>query len=300
MVVYWVRNTVNNKVYIGQTSTSLERRWYMHNWDENNNSLLHKAIKKHGRENFTIEVIHECETKEEMDFVEIFYIALLNTKAPNGYNLTDGGEGRSGFSCTEETKRKIGLANKGRPSVNAFKSGIENPSFGKPLSEEVKLAISKANLGHTRSFGNHNALGHVVSEESKGKMSSKTLARWAQTGKPTHCIRGHERLPENLNKNGACKICQKESNAARYPELLGLTPEEKAAHKSKSISESLRGNIPWNKGLVGTIKKTHCLRGHPRTAENLDKIGACKLCRRELEYAFRKQKSAALHVRAQG
>ena len=71
MLVYWVRNIVNDKLYIGQTSTPLERRWYMHTWDNNSNSLLHRAILKHGKENFKIETIHICESKEEMDFVEM-------------------------------------------------------------------------------------------------------------------------------------------------------------------------------------------------------------------------------------
>lgn len=210
MVVYWVRNTINDKIYVGQTSTRLERRWYMHTWDENSNSLLHTAIKKHGKESFTAEVIHECETKEEMDLVEMFYISFLNTKSPNGYNLTDGGEGTLGIPCSEEKKKKIGLANKGKPPNPRLldQSGEKNWMFGKHLSDEHKEALRKSNKGHTRSYGNKNALGHVVSEESKEKMRKPHK-------KKTHCKRGHEKSPKNTGTRGQCKTCVKATNDAR-------------------------------------------------------------------------------------
>lgn len=208
MQVYWVRNTINDKAYIGQTSTPLERRWYMHTWDGNSNSLLHRAILKHGKESFKIETIHLCESKEEMDFVEIFYISFLSSKSPNGYNLTDGGEGTLGVPCSEEKKKKIGLANKGKPTVNNFKAGSENPMFGKHLSEEHKALLRKANTGHKRSYGNKNALGHVVSEEAKKKMCKPHK-------KLTHCARGHERTADTVYKSGVCKACQRIHNASR-------------------------------------------------------------------------------------
>jgi len=206
MVVYWVRNNINNKLYIGQT-TNLEKRWYMHNWDGSNNSLLHKALNKYGKENFHIEAIHLCESKEEMDFVEIFYISFLNTKSPNGYNLTAGGEGSLGIPCSEEKKKKIGAANKGKPPNSRLlnQSGSKNYMYGRTITEKQLEAIRKANTGHTRSFGNKNALGHVVSEESKEKMRKPHK-------KKTTCKRGHEKTPENT---GQCKTCVKARNDAR-------------------------------------------------------------------------------------
>lgn len=214
MVVYWVRNTINDKIYVGQTSTGLERRWYMHTWDGHSNSLLHRAILKHGKENFKIETIHVCESKEEMDFVEMFYISFLNAKSPNGYNLTDGGEGTLGVPCSEEKKKKIGLSNKGKPPQPRLldQAGEKNWMFGKSISEEQKDAISKANKGHKRSYGNKNALGHEVSSETKERIRQKRI----NFPKKTHCVRGHARMPENLKASGACKLCQKIANDSRY------------------------------------------------------------------------------------
>jgi len=71
MQVYLITNKVNGKQYVGQTHYSLSRRWKEHiDWSKNNRkSVLHKAVFKYGVENFCIEPLHLCLTKEEMDFV---------------------------------------------------------------------------------------------------------------------------------------------------------------------------------------------------------------------------------------
>lgn len=121
--------------------------------------------------------------------------------------------------------------------------------------------------------------GKQRTEETK-----KKLRKPRPNAQKSVCLRGHKRVPGN----GKCLECQDEDNASRYPGILGLTPEEKVEHKRASLSESHKGKVPWNKGLVITIKQTHCKRGHLRSPENVDKIGACKPCRRERENALRK------------
>ena len=56
-------------------------------------------MRAHGAENFSCEVIEECETREQLNEREIFWIVYFNCKSPNGYNCTDGGEG--GKLCAE-------------------------------------------------------------------------------------------------------------------------------------------------------------------------------------------------------
>jgi hypothetical protein len=63
----------------------------------------------------------------------------------------------------------------------------------------------------------------------------------------THCKRGHERIPGNLNSNGACKMC-----------VLGYHRTNYVPHPVKT--------------------KTHCPRGHARIPENVGKDGGCKIC----------------------
>ena len=73
---------------LGQTTRTLEERFSEH---AEADSLLGKAIQRYGAENFSCEVLAECETPEELDAQERFYIKKLDCKHPKGYNGTDGG-----------------------------------------------------------------------------------------------------------------------------------------------------------------------------------------------------------------
>lgn len=102
-VIYGMLDKTNYKIYVGQT-TNLERRINQHKRD---NLYVDNAARAHGWENFVIEVLEECETPEQLDEREIFWIAELDCKFPNGYNLTEGGEG--GIRC-EEARVNISMA----------------------------------------------------------------------------------------------------------------------------------------------------------------------------------------------
>ena len=64
--IYKITNQVNGKVYIGQ-SVKIKSRWAQHKREVNSgnsNTLLYNAMRKHGIENFTFEVIEECSQKQ--------------------------------------------------------------------------------------------------------------------------------------------------------------------------------------------------------------------------------------------
>lgn len=68
-------------------------------------TYLQSAIRKYGKEYFCKEIIeYNIENKELLNLREQYWIKELNTKYPNGYNLTDGGDGCQGM--TEKTKEK--------------------------------------------------------------------------------------------------------------------------------------------------------------------------------------------------
>ena len=90
MFIYKIINKLDGKIYIGQTRQTLEKRFLQHSQAF---SPLGYAIRKDGLENFAIEVIEECETQEQADERERFFIAELKSKVPNGYNRSDGGTG---------------------------------------------------------------------------------------------------------------------------------------------------------------------------------------------------------------
>ena len=88
--IYKITNRLNHKPYVGQIRQSIEKRFIQH---AKANSPLGNAMQDCGLENFTIEIIEECETQEQANLQERFWIKVLNSKMPDGYNRSSGGEG---------------------------------------------------------------------------------------------------------------------------------------------------------------------------------------------------------------
>lgn len=119
--VYKLQNSINNKVYIGKANNPNERKirhfsnartGYSKNYK---NQLIHKAITKYGEENFTFEIIEECENEtialeREVYWIEIYKSYIGKYGKEFGYNLTPGGDG----GCTPETAKKISKTLSGR------------------------------------------------------------------------------------------------------------------------------------------------------------------------------------------
>jgi len=97
---------------------------------------VYQAIQKYGVESFVFNVL--CGGDENsIKQLEVILIAQLNTKAPHGYNLTDGGEGSIGWKPTIETRKKMSQAHKGR----------RNGMYGKEHSKETKKKIGLKRQG---------------------------------------------------------------------------------------------------------------------------------------------------------
>lgn len=113
MYIYKITNNINGKIYIGKTVKSIERRFWEHknNAKKGRKTALYNAIRKYGEDNFSIEIICNCNTLEELNEKEIYYINKFNSsKSKYGYNLTSGGDGgpiRKGKSNSDYQKNKI-------------------------------------------------------------------------------------------------------------------------------------------------------------------------------------------------
>lgn len=96
-IIYLARNTVNGKCYVGQTVCKFRSRQNGHRASSSRGSKLpfHCAITKHGFDSFKFSVLQECCGRDCLHDAERWWISHLNTISPNGYNLTDGGEGAS-------------------------------------------------------------------------------------------------------------------------------------------------------------------------------------------------------------
>ena len=92
--IYKITNTINGKSYIGQTIQNVKERFYQHCATKCSkavsNMAIHRAIKKYGKSNFTVEVIEEIDSANLNDR-ERYWIKCYNSYN-NGYNSTKGGQ----------------------------------------------------------------------------------------------------------------------------------------------------------------------------------------------------------------
>lgn len=142
-----ITNKINKKQYVGQTIGTLKKRWQRHCWACAIKSRMPIcfAIKKYGKENFSMEPIEEgIASQKELDDAEIKYARSFNTFAPNGYNLR-AGNGRG--SVSEITRRKISKALKGQKRTEEQKRRLSEAHKGIPLPESAKRKLSKLYKG---------------------------------------------------------------------------------------------------------------------------------------------------------
>lgn len=160
MIIYKTTNLITGKSYIGQDSKDNPNYF-------GSGTLLKRSFSKYGKENFRKEIMAWGFTKDHLNFLEKLYIDLFQTKIPNGYNLTDGGEGSLGFTPSEETRKKLSNSQKGKHSMSEeHKNIISKLHKGKVLSEETKQKIKLANMGK------------VYSEDVKKSMGIKGRVPW--------------------------------------------------------------------------------------------------------------------------
>lgn len=96
-IIYIIRNDINDKVYIGQTTTTLQTRFSQHfkkSTIANRHYKIYNAIKKYGKGHFFVEELERDIPLTKLNEKEIYYIEKYNSFA-NGYNSTKGGDGRT-------------------------------------------------------------------------------------------------------------------------------------------------------------------------------------------------------------
>lgn len=187
MIIYKAQNKINGKVYIGQTTKSINERFKGH---LKGKTFFDKALRKYGINNFDIQIIDSASCIDELNKKEEKWIRSFNCVVPNGYNILYGGKNSCGHHRSNETKEKLRLANTGKHlslearikiSVSSkerwkdeeYRKRVCSSRKGTVISEEQKKKISIANKGKRKGF--------VMSEEQKRKISEsckkKTLNR---------------------------------------------------------------------------------------------------------------------------
>jgi len=146
-----MHTTPSGKKYIGITGCSLSKRW-KNGEGYNQCPVFYNAIKKYGWSNIEHYIVKNGCTEAEAKELEKELIAKYKTKQRKyGYNLTDGGDGSSGYKHTIASKSKM-------VAHHANFIGEKNPFYGRTLTPE--------HLAKTRRTGSH------LTDATKAKISA--------------------------------------------------------------------------------------------------------------------------------
>lgn len=165
--VYCHTNKINGKKYIGITSIHPNKRWGK-NGIHYKSQNFYRAIEKYGWDGFEHDILHRELSEKEAKTKEKYYIVLYNSKSPNGYNLTDGGDGSVGIIVSEETREKLKKSHLGQVAWN---KGLVYKS---PKTSKAQLKLWKSEEYREKMSNAH--IGFKHTEETK-KRISKNSAR---------------------------------------------------------------------------------------------------------------------------
>lgn len=168
-IIYRATNVINGKVYIGQTTKSLEERMHKHANSLETKFIFQRAIEKYGIDNFEIEIVDVFYSKEECIEKEKLHI-WLNDSWENrelGYNLTPGGEWGDTISHHPDREKIIERVVKTSRERGLYKSGKENHFYGRNDQCYGIVNFSKNRRGKTNIevYGEEKA--HMISASQK-------------------------------------------------------------------------------------------------------------------------------------
>lgn len=158
--IYMTKNLITGKLYIGQHKRTMNPKDINDSWYMGSGVLLKKSFVKYGMNNFRREIIYECDSQSELDYMEQVFIQFYNAVEDDVfYNLASGGSGNR-HSFTEEQKEHLRKPHK-TMDEDTKKRWID--AHRNKLTDEGRRKLSQSAIV--------NLTGYVHSEESKRHMS---------------------------------------------------------------------------------------------------------------------------------
>lgn len=157
--IYKITNKVNNKIYIGKTIKTIEERFNQHILTaikhRYKRSHFYDAINLYGENNFYVEELQQCDTKEELNQQERYWINQLNSRDQNiGYNIHEGGLGGKtyiGKYQWPENSKKAWYACQHLPASEKQKAMLSARRKNCIVSQETREKLRQKQLG--RKYG---------------------------------------------------------------------------------------------------------------------------------------------------
>ena len=238
--IYCYIDKKNNKiVYIGRDSHLHSRQRDMaHKKSCNYNKQKINQIIQNNPDRYLYKILWEISdcTDNHLNQMEIFYIKKYDPQ----FNFTEGGDGSSGFKHSEETRKKMSEAQKGK----------NHPMYEKTLSEEHKKKISESLKGKTLSA----KIRKKMSEAQKGKtFSEETRKKISKSLKgKTLSEETRKKISKSQNTTGFYRVSKQKDNHCKQGFRWRYRYQNKSTGKKITCTNLLRlkekveaQNLPW-------------------------------------------------------
>ena len=250
--IYKTTNLIDNKIYIGKKKGEFTEKY------KGSGKYLRNAVNKYGVENFKVEIIEYCETLEEQNEKEKYWIDYYRNQNVEMYNISDGGDGGNTFAELDDIDRQKRIQ---KLKENSYFANL-TPEQDKEIrrkSWETRRKNGKDKLTPEQSLKLSNSLKQYYSSEEY----QLKLAKQREINKQIKLKKKQQFMQQWLLEEHYCKTCGKritkyigkglycsQSCAATHPH----TEETK-----KLISEMNRNGICGNKGkhLSEESKQNH-------------------------------------------
>lgn len=227
MYIYKITNLINNKIYFGQRSSDYKTDSHYYG----SGSVIQKAIKKYGKENFKKEIVKLCKSKQDLDNWEKLIILIGKQHKYGCYNISIGGDGwTKGMKRSDTTRLKMSIsANNRQPVSDETRNRITLALTGRKLTQMTKDKISKSHIGKRVSEITKQKLsilrkGKTMSEDTKDKISMKN--------------KGRKHTKEAIEKIRLSKIGRKRPHSAIAKENMRLAALKRRT-KKVSLNDTL-------------------------------------------------------------
>lgn len=246
--IYETKNQKNSKLYVGRKRGEFKKSYF------GGGRHLQRAIKKDGKENFSVRIIAEATSEDHLNQLEIQTIREYREKHGRDhlYNIADGGYPYNvGWHFSEESKKKLS------ESIKAgFKAGRIPWAKGKKHSEEQR---QKNRIGHL-GLPSWNK-GRHYDEAAKRKMSEASKGRIPWIAGKHHT----EEARQKIKAKRALQIIRNGYKTGRPAWNRGISPSMETRQK---LSAALKGRSVWMTG------RHHSAATKLRISRNMPRLSA--------------------------
>jgi group I intron endonuclease len=237
-IVYLALSRTSGKGYVGQTTQDLQARWRSHKCGQCH--ALRAAIRKYGVDDFDLSVLAEAADRDELDRLEIEFIAKQKTLSPEGYNIETGG---ANGKPTSQARQRMSLAHQGVPLSDDHRAAMVQAQRNR-REHEAATGGGPVFTPASREAMRGAKLGTTHSDETKAKMSA------SQTGRtPTEATReklrkaasGKVQTPETRRKIREAQQGREHSDETKAKMSLTRTGRKRPAEVMEKTAAKNRG-----------------------------------------------------------